>query len=57
MPAWQGFGIQARADALEKIGLEILGRKDELGALLAREEGKTRWVRTSRPKTHAETEA
>lgn len=42
MPAWQGFGIQARADALEKIGLEILARKDELGALLAREEGKTR---------------
>ncbi|HEY0858206.1 MAG TPA: aldehyde dehydrogenase family protein [Albitalea sp.] len=42
MPAWQGFGIQARADALEKIGNEILARKDELGALLAREEGKTR---------------
>ena len=42
MPAWQGFGVQARADALEKIGTEILARKDELGALLAREEGKTR---------------
>jgi acyl-CoA reductase-like NAD-dependent aldehyde dehydrogenase len=42
MPAWQAFGIQARADALEKIGTEILARKDELGALLAREEGKTR---------------
>ena len=41
MPAWQGFGVQARADALEKIGTEILARKDELGALLAREEGKT----------------
>jgi len=25
VPAWQAFGIQARADALEKIGLEILG--------------------------------
>jgi aldehyde dehydrogenase (NAD+) len=36
------LGIQARADALEKIGNEILARKDELGALLAREEGKTR---------------
>ncbi|HUG25644.1 aldehyde dehydrogenase family protein [Piscinibacter sp.] len=42
MPAWQAFGVQARADALEKIGAEILARKDELGALLAREEGKTR---------------
>ncbi|MFL6660528.1 MAG: aldehyde dehydrogenase family protein, partial [Rhizobacter sp.] len=41
MPAWQRFNVQARADALEKIGLEILARKDELGALLAREEGKT----------------
>jgi aldehyde dehydrogenase (NAD+) len=42
MPAWQAFNVQARADALEKIGLEILARKDELGTLLAREEGKTR---------------
>src|SRR5256886_3518164 len=42
MPAWQSFNVQARADALEKIGTEILARKDELGALLAREEGKTR---------------
>src|SRR5687767_3470425 len=42
MPAWAAFGIQARADALEKIGNEILARKDELGALLAREEGKTK---------------
>src|SRR5204862_5545182 len=41
MPAWQRFNVQARADALEKLGLEILARKDELGALLAREEGKT----------------
>src|SRR5438552_13598411 len=41
MPAWQAVSVQARADALEKIGLEILARKDELGALLAREEGKT----------------
>ena len=42
IPAWQGFGIQARADVLERIGNEILARRDELGALLAREEGKTR---------------
>jgi alpha-ketoglutaric semialdehyde dehydrogenase len=42
MPVWAAFGIQARADALEKIGNEILARKEELGALLAREEGKTK---------------
>lgn len=41
-PAWSTSGIQARADALDKIGNEILARKDELGTLLAREEGKTR---------------
>ncbi|WP_028239180.1 aldehyde dehydrogenase family protein [Stutzerimonas azotifigens] len=40
-PAWSTSGIQARADALEKVGLEILARREELGALLAREEGKT----------------
>ncbi|WP_313518442.1 aldehyde dehydrogenase family protein [Pseudomonas sp.] len=40
-PAWSVSGIQARADALEKVGLEILARREELGALLAREEGKT----------------
>ncbi|MGH8690460.1 MAG: aldehyde dehydrogenase family protein [Burkholderiales bacterium] len=41
-PAWSRGPIQARADMLERIGAEILARKDELGALLAREEGKTR---------------
>ncbi|CAM4249958.1 Aldehyde dehydrogenase family protein [Comamonas aquatilis] len=41
-PAWSGSGIQARSDALDKIGSEILARKEELGDLLAREEGKTR---------------
>jgi aldehyde dehydrogenase (NAD+) len=40
-PAWSTGGVQARADALERIGVEILARKDELGNLLAREEGKT----------------
>ena len=40
-PAWSTSGIQARADALDKIGSEILARRDELGTLLAREEGKT----------------
>ena len=41
-PAWSVSGIQARADALDKIGTEILARREELGALLAREEGKTK---------------
>ncbi|WP_159916097.1 aldehyde dehydrogenase family protein, partial [Pantoea sp. 18069] len=41
-PAWSTSGIQARHDALDKIGSEILVRKEELGDLLAREEGKTR---------------
>ncbi len=41
-PAWSTSGIQARHDALDKIGTEILARKEELGTLLAREEGKTR---------------
>jgi acyl-CoA reductase-like NAD-dependent aldehyde dehydrogenase len=41
-PAWSTSGIQARSDALDKIGSEILARKEELGTLLAREEGKTR---------------
>ena len=35
------YGIQARADALDAIGSEILSRKEELGRLLAREEGKS----------------
>ena len=41
-PAWSASGIQARSDALDKIGSEILARRDELGTLLAREEGKTK---------------
>ncbi|MGH6625402.1 MAG: aldehyde dehydrogenase family protein [Burkholderiaceae bacterium] len=40
-PAWARGALQARADALERIAAEILARKDELGDLLAREEGKT----------------
>src|SRR3546814_16685198 len=40
-PAWATFGIQARADALEKVGVEILARRQELRTLLARGEGKT----------------
>jgi alpha-ketoglutaric semialdehyde dehydrogenase len=42
LPAWSRGPIQARADLLDKIGNEILARKEELGILLAREEGKTK---------------
>jgi len=41
-PAWARGPIQARADLLDKVGNEILARKEELGTLLAREEGKTK---------------
>lgn len=40
--AWSVSGVQQRADALDKIGSEILARKEALGELLSREEGKTR---------------
>jgi aldehyde dehydrogenase (NAD+) len=40
-PAWSTSGVQARSDALDKIGSEILARREALGHLLAREEGKT----------------
>jgi acyl-CoA reductase-like NAD-dependent aldehyde dehydrogenase len=39
---WSTSGIQARSDALDKIGTEILTRREELGTLLSREEGKTK---------------
>jgi acyl-CoA reductase-like NAD-dependent aldehyde dehydrogenase len=42
LPGWSHGSIQARADMLDKIGNEILARKDELGTLLSREEGKTK---------------
>jgi aldehyde dehydrogenase (NAD+) len=40
-PAWSRSTPQERYDALNKIAVEILSRKEELGRLLAREEGKT----------------
>ncbi|MBA1345732.1 aldehyde dehydrogenase family protein [Rhizobium sp. WYCCWR 11146] len=40
-PAWSLSGIWERHVILKKTGDEIMARKDELGALLAREEGKT----------------
>src|SRR5437660_9579821 len=39
--SWSLSPIQQRADILDKVGSEILARKDELGRLLSREEGKT----------------
>ena len=38
---WAGSGPQARADVLERVAAELLARRNELGNLLAREEGKT----------------
>ena len=38
---WERSNVQMRCDALDKIGTEIIARKDELGRLLSREEGKT----------------
>jgi len=40
-PAWAGGPIQERSNILDRAGAEILARKDELGRLLSREEGKT----------------
>jgi acyl-CoA reductase-like NAD-dependent aldehyde dehydrogenase len=40
-PAWSRSSVQERHDILKRIGDEILARKDELGRLLSREEGKT----------------
>ncbi|MGN6388099.1 MAG: aldehyde dehydrogenase family protein [Burkholderiaceae bacterium] len=40
-PAWSAGSVQARADALDRIGSEILANKEALGRLLSREEGKT----------------
>jgi aldehyde dehydrogenase (NAD+) len=40
-PAWSRSTPQQRHDVLKKVGDEIIARKDELGRLLSREEGKT----------------
>ncbi|EHC5873739.1 aldehyde dehydrogenase family protein [Salmonella enterica subsp. enterica serovar Eastbourne] len=40
-PAWATGSVQARSESLERIGVELLARRHELGDLLAREEGKT----------------
>jgi alpha-ketoglutaric semialdehyde dehydrogenase len=41
-PSWSRTSPQIRADLLDRIGTEILSRRDELAGLLAREEGKTK---------------
>jgi acyl-CoA reductase-like NAD-dependent aldehyde dehydrogenase len=41
LPAWSRATPQTRFDILKKASDEILARKDELGRLLSREEGKT----------------
>ncbi|MDF3854552.1 aldehyde dehydrogenase family protein [Paracoccus sp. P2] len=40
-PAWAAAGPQVRHDLLDAVGTELLARKEEIGRLLAREEGKT----------------
>ena len=40
-PGWAAASPQLRHDVLERAGALIVERKDELGRLLAREEGKT----------------
>jgi aldehyde dehydrogenase (NAD+) len=40
-PKWARIGAGVRSDALDRIGTELIQRADELGQLLAREEGKT----------------
>jgi len=39
--SWRESGIHGRAEILDHIGNEVLSRKEELGTLLSREEGKT----------------
>jgi alpha-ketoglutaric semialdehyde dehydrogenase len=40
--SWSVSGIQQRHDILDAVGTELLARREELGTLLSREEGKTR---------------
>ena len=41
LPAWASASPQVRHDVLDAVGNAILARKDEIGRLLSREEGKT----------------
>jgi aldehyde dehydrogenase (NAD+) len=39
-PQWSGLTIEQRSDCLDRIGQALLTRREEIGAMLAREEGK-----------------
>src|SRR5438093_7628953 len=41
LPGWKRFNMQARSEILRKVGDALLARSEEIGTLLAREEGKT----------------
>lgn len=41
LPKWASASPQVRADLLDAVGLAILAQKDDIGRMLAREEGKT----------------
>ncbi len=41
LPGWASCSPQVRSDLLEAVAQELLARKDEIGRVLAREEGKT----------------
>ena len=41
LPGWAGASPEVRSDVLDKVGTALLARKEELGRLLSREEGKT----------------
>lgn len=41
LPAWRTAGPQLRADILDRVGTALIARKEEIGRVLAREEGKT----------------
>lgn len=41
LPKWAHASPQVRADLLDAVGIAILAQKDEIGRMLAREEGKT----------------
>ena len=41
-PAWARSTAQTRSDLLAKVGAELFARREEIGELLSREEGKTR---------------
>jgi aldehyde dehydrogenase (NAD+) len=41
LPHWAGAELETRQAVLDRIGTELIQRKDEIGRLLSREEGKT----------------